>query len=224
MTSSPLTRNKKASYARIFIQHNSFLFASTKFAPEDPRLKPAEPPLDRNQSPEEFFHTFVNKLAQILNFDTGGKTISALAVILHNGKTTYVFASNDRTNAPLRNARNGLLEVLNILKSNIEATSKEPDDVIEKRLLDKILMLNQRRIRGYINTLTSRPLEVLQTCINRCDTSKAEGVAAKDGLTQLANSLPKAALKITECMCPPLSTSSSPSSHANTPIEQTFPP
>ena len=199
----PLDKEQKGKLRKDLHPAQLLLICLNEICPGGPPLKPAEPPLDRNQSPEEFFHTFVNKLAQILNFDTGGKTISALAVILHNGKTTYVFASNDRTNTPLRNARNGLLEVLNILKSNIEAPSKEPDDVIEQRLLDKILMLNQRRIRGYINTLTSRPLEVLQTCINRCDTSKAEGVAAKDGLTQLANSLPKPALKITECMCPP---------------------
>jgi hypothetical protein len=182
------------------------LVCLNSICPRGPPQKPSEPPLDRNQSPEEFFHTFVNKLAQILNFDVGGTTISSLAVILHNGKTTYVFASNSRPMTSLRNARNGLREVLDILKSNIEASKMELDNIIEQRLLRKVLTLNQVRIRRYINTLLSKEglhKEVLQTCINKCDTDTPDGAAAKTGLTSLANSLPDSALRIEECPSPP---------------------
>lgn len=178
------------------------LVCLNNICPQGPPQKPSEPPLDRNQSPEEFFHTFANKLAQILNFDIGGSTVSALVVILHNGKTTYVFASNSRPMASLRNARKGLGEVLDILKSNIEGSKKEPDHVIEQRLLDKILILNKIRIRGYINTLSSKDSKVLQICIDRCDTSTPDGAAARNGLTSLANSLPDSSLKTEECPSP----------------------
>jgi hypothetical protein len=106
----------------------------------------------------------------------------------------------------LRNARNGLREVLDILKSNIEASKMELDNIIEQRLLRKVLTLNQVRIRRYINTLLSKEglhKEVLQTCINKCDTDTPDGAAAKTGLTSLANSLPDSALRIEECPSPP---------------------
>jgi hypothetical protein len=82
------------------------------------------------------FHTFANNLAQILDFEPKGDTVTALAVIFFDAKVTYVFASNQRGPNVLKNARKGLEEVL---KTNLEASSKEPDRVIEQRLMNKIL-------------------------------------------------------------------------------------
>ncbi|KAK0651092.1 hypothetical protein B0T16DRAFT_434405 [Cercophora newfieldiana] len=154
-----------------------------------PRGPPPKPPSDSspnpNQSPEESFHTFVNKLAQILDFEPKGNTITALTVILLDAKVTYVFASNQRGPGALNNARKCLKEVLDILKSNIEATSKAPDHVIEKRLMDKILWWNKVRVRSYLTALSKE----LQTCMGRCDNTQ-EGTKAKQALADLASTLP----------------------------------
>jgi len=199
----PLDKDQIGKLRKDLHPAHLLLACLNRICPRGPPQKPSEPPLDRNQSPEEFFHTFVNKLAQILNFDVSPITISSLAVILHNGKTTYVFASNSRPMTSLRNARKGLREVLDILKSNIEASKMELDNIIEQRLLRKVLTLNKVRIRGYINMLVLKEhKEVLQTCINRCDTNTPDGVAVKTSLTSLANSLPDSALSTEECPSP----------------------
>ncbi|KAM7211199.1 hypothetical protein V8F06_013409 [Rhypophila decipiens] len=182
----PLDKDQQGKLRTFLHPTQLLLVCLNDICPRGPPQKPSEPPPDHNQSPEEMFHTFVNKLAQILNFDTNGDTVTALAVILHNGKTTYVFASNNRSKVRLNNARQGLADILNILKSNLEASSKEPDHVIERRLMDKILSCNQIRLRAYLNTLAKE----LQTSMNRCDTSTAEGTAAKDGLSKIASTLP----------------------------------
>src|SRR3979411_1979030 len=78
------------------------LVCLNEICPRGPPPKAAEAPLNPNQSPEEMFHTFVNKLAQICDFEPKGKTITAIAVILHNAKITYVLASNHRSTGTLR--------------------------------------------------------------------------------------------------------------------------
>lgn len=153
--------------------------------PRGPPQKVSDPPPNPNQSSEEMFHTLVNKLAQICDFQPKGDTISAIAVILYNAKITYVLASNRRGPGALKNARKGLADVLNVLKSNLEASSKDADEVIERRLLNKILWWNHVRVRSYLTALSSE----LQTCMVRCDTGTA-GTAAREALERLANTLP----------------------------------
>lgn len=191
----PLDKDQQAKLRTFLHPAQLLLICLNEICPRGPPQKPSEPPPDHNQVPEEMFHTFVNKLAQVLNFNINGDTVTALAVILHNGKTTYVFASNNRSKVPLNNARKGLGEILNILKSNLEAPSKEPDHIIEQRLIDKILWWNQVRLRTYLNTLAKE----LQTCMNRCDTSTPEGTAAKDGLSKMASTIPDLSKKTEEC-------------------------
>lgn len=194
----PLDKDQRGKLRTFLHPAQLLLVCLNDVCPRGPPQKPSEPPPDHNQSPEEMFHTFVNKLAQVLNFDTNGDTVTALAVILHNGKTTYVFASNNRSKVPLNNARKGLADILNILKSNLEATPKEPDHVIERRLMDKIPWWNKIRLRTYLNTLAKE----LQTSMNRCDTSTVEGTAAKNGLSKMAGTLPDPSKKTEDCAFP----------------------
>jgi hypothetical protein len=111
------------------------------------------------------FHTFVNKLAQICDFEPKGNTVSAIAVIWRDGRICYILASNRRTNVPLKNGRAGLTAVLDILKSNLEATTSESDEVMEGRLMREVLRWNSVRVRSYLTSLS----KALQACMKRCD-------------------------------------------------------
>lgn len=110
----------------------------------------------------------VNKLAQICDFEPGGKTVSALAVIIYNGRLCYVLASNHRATGAMKNARAGLQAVLNILKDSVEERTNDSDEVMEKRLLKEILIWNNVRVRSYLTAIEKE----LKNCMAKCDTSE----------------------------------------------------
>ncbi|KAK4157294.1 hypothetical protein C8A00DRAFT_29719 [Chaetomidium leptoderma] len=132
------------------------------------------------------FHTLVNKLAQICDFEPKGNTVTALAVIWRDGRICYVFASNRRRTPALKNARIGLKAFLDILKSNLEAETRDSDEVMERRLLGEILSRNNVRVRSYLTALAKE----LSTCIKKCDAAGVEGMEARDAMTRLAQMLP----------------------------------
>jgi hypothetical protein len=117
------------------------------------------------------FHTFVNKLAQICDFEPKGNTVSAIAVIWRDGRICYILASNRRTAVPLKNARAGLTSVLGILKSNLEANTSKSDEVVEGRLMREVLRWNTVRVRSYLTSLS----KALEACMKRCDDSQSDG-------------------------------------------------
>lgn len=120
------------------------------------------------------FYTLVNKLAQICDFEPKGNTVTALAVIWQNGRICYVFASNRRRTGALNKARAGLKAFLDILKSNLEAETRDSDEVIERRLMGEILSRNNVRVRSYLTALTKE----LSTCIKKSDAAGVEGNVA----------------------------------------------
>lgn len=129
--------------------------------------KPSDPPLNPLQSESEMFQTFVNKLAHILDFAPKGSTVTALAVINHDGRLCYVFASNNRGTGAMNKARAGLTAVLDMLKTNIEANFQDSNSVMEGRLLQKVLELNTGRVGVYLSSLARE----LPKCLKRCDDS-----------------------------------------------------
>jgi len=184
------------------------LVCLNEICPRGPPTKPSDPPPNPNESPEEVFHTFVNKIALICDFEPKGDTITAVAVIWYNAVVTYVLASNQRGPGALNNVRKGLAEVLNILKANLEAPAKQSDNVIEERLMDRILWWNKVRVRSYLNTLSKE----LESCMKRCDTNTPEGREAKNTLAKLAEVAPdlnKGGQKTETCSLPDPSSPSS---------------
>jgi len=182
----PLDKDQQGKLRKDLHPAQLLLVCLNDICPRGPPPKPSDPPPNLYQSPEEMFHTLVNKLAQILDFEPKGDTITAMAVILFEGKVTYVFASNQRGPNAMKNARKGLEDVLNILKANLEAPSKEPDHVIEQRLMDKVLWWNKVRVRSYLTALSIE----LEKCMPRCDISTPDGKAARGALGDLAKTLP----------------------------------
>jgi len=167
----PLDKDQQAKLRKFFHPAQLLFVCLNKICPRGPPQKLSDAPSNPNQSHEEKFHTLVNKLAQICDFEPKGDTITAMAVIMHEGNVTYVLASNRRGPGALNNARKGLGEVLGILKANLEAPSKESDELIGRKLMDRILWWNKVRVRSYLTTLSQE----LQTCMERCDVSTPEG-------------------------------------------------
>ena len=200
------------------------LVSLNDICPRGPPPKPSDPPPNPNESLEEMFHTFVNKIALICDFEPKGDTITAVAVIWYNAKITYTLASNQRGPGALNNVRKGLTEVLNILKANLEAPSKQPDHVIEERLMDRILWWNKVRVRSYLTTLSKE----LESCMKRCDINTPEGREAKEALAKLAEVAPdlnKGGQKTETCSLPALSSPSrflSADCHPTTDIASTI--
>ncbi|KAK0625817.1 hypothetical protein B0T14DRAFT_542947 [Immersiella caudata] len=184
----PLDKDQQAKL-RKFLHPAQILLASLNdICPRGPPRKPSDAPPNPNQSLEEKFHTFVNKLAQICDFEPKGDTITAMAIIMHDGKVTYLLASNRRGQGALNNARKGLGQVLGILKANLEAPAslKESDEVVGRKLMERILWWNKVRVRSYLTALVGE----LKKCMERCDVSTPEGQAAMAGLDGMRKTLP----------------------------------
>ena len=171
-----LDKDQKAKLRKFFHPAEVLLSCLNDVCPRGPPQKASDAPPNPNQSPEEMFHTLVNKLAQICDFEPKGNTITALAVIWYHGRICYVLVSNRRGTGSLRNARLGLQATLEILKTNLEAESKAADEVMERRLMQEILGRNSVRVRSYLNSLSKE----LQTCIKKCNTSSQEGMSLLD--------------------------------------------
>lgn len=118
-------------------------------------------PTNPYQGAEEKFSTFVNKLAHICDYRPHGDTITALAVMENHGHVTYVFASNSREVSSLPQVERDITGILNLLKDNLEAETRVEDQVLYDRLFRRILVLNETRLKSYLNRL----LEVLDKCI-----------------------------------------------------------
>lgn len=170
----PLDKSQQTKLRKLFFPPLVLLECLNKICPQGPSQKVSDAPLNTNQSPEEMFHTFVNKLAQICDFEPKGNTVTALAVIRHNGRICYILASNRRGTGAWKNARAGLQAVLDILKSNLETKISSSDEVMERRLMHEILFWNNVRVRSYLTALSKE----LQACMKRCDGDSLEGNVA----------------------------------------------
>ncbi|EAQ91669.1 hypothetical protein CHGG_03604 [Chaetomium globosum CBS 148.51] len=181
-----LNKNQQSTLRHEFYPPLFLLDSLNQVCPRGSRRTPSDGPQNEHQSPEERFQTLVNKLAQICDFEPKGNTVSALAVIIHNGRLCYVLASNRRGTGAMKNARAGLQAVLNILKDSVEKRTDDSDEVMEKRLMREILTWNMVRARSYLTSLEKE----LQKCIAKCDTTE-QGNNAKQELQRLAAFLPK---------------------------------
>jgi hypothetical protein len=161
----PLDNAQQSKLRKTFFPPLVLLQCLNEICPGGASQKASDAPPNPNQSLEEMFHTFVNKLAQICDSEPKGNTISAIAVIWRDGRICYLLASNRRNTVSLENARAGLTAVLDILKSNLEASTSESDDVMEGRLMREVLRWNSVRVQSYLRSLS----KALQACMERCD-------------------------------------------------------
>ncbi|KAK8050855.1 hypothetical protein PG993_002240 [Apiospora rasikravindrae] len=106
--------------------------------------------------------SFANKLAQVLDCERGGKTVTALTIL--KGKTmhpVYVIASNLRSQDQLEYAQSFLTKLLRFVHDNPFELNPKP---LFKKVLGQIIMFNLSRVQAYLTNLK----RCLGTCIVDC--------------------------------------------------------
>ena len=136
---------------------------------------PEESVPNSNQSAVDRFRTFVNKLGQLCDYEKGGKTVTAFAVLtLESGKICYVFACNNQLEAALDRTRRYISGIL----EDIGAFFKDPKQKSESEsfassILKRVLVSVKPRARSYGKALH----QASDDCIAACEAEDtAEGM------------------------------------------------
>ncbi|CAN8098844.1 unnamed protein product [Discula destructiva] len=133
-----------------------------------PRLLDQSP--DRfNQSQEQLFHDFMNKLAQICDIRFGGATVTAVAALKFPDRVQYRFASNQRSESDLMQMEYYVTDVLETLRDWTEETGQ----LVTARVLRKVIAFCRPRLEVYVKAVASNS----KACLESKDL--APGVAQK---------------------------------------------
>ncbi|KAK8126939.1 uncharacterized protein PG998_002698 [Apiospora kogelbergensis] len=118
-------------------------------------------PTDSMLASFEAHKCFTNKLAQILDKERGGRTVTALTILQSNRRPIYVIASNLRTKEELGEAQTFLKRLLGFVHDNPLELNPKP---LFKKVLGRIILFNLPRIQAYLINLR----RYLGTCIDDC--------------------------------------------------------
>lgn len=124
---------------------------------------------DSGRSSRDSFRCFVNKLGQICDNGSKGKTVTAFAV-LQPGQIQYRFASNQRTSEELEDVKTYIANILGFLGS---AADDQLNGVFGT-VLERILAFNRPAIEKYVDNL----FQVTDFCAGVCekgDTAEGKG-------------------------------------------------
>ncbi|KAK7981389.1 hypothetical protein PG988_003627 [Apiospora saccharicola] len=122
---------------------------------------------------------FANKLAQVLDCERGGPTVTALTILQGgNNQPVYVIASNQRSKEQLQNARNFLKELLHFVHNNPVQLKPKP---MLKKVLGMIIMFNIPRFQAYLVNLR----KCLEACIVDCTAGVKSLIMLEHELKQL---------------------------------------
>ncbi|EEY21221.1 conserved hypothetical protein [Verticillium alfalfae VaMs.102] len=111
-----------------------------------------------SSSPEQAFHCFVCKLAQVTDNQRGGPTITAFAVLRGVDGPEYVFGSNQRTQEQVVEARGFVLSLLQFLGSQSGMNRRAG----KRALFQRIIRFNAPRIDMYLDKLA----DILGGCLS----------------------------------------------------------
>lgn len=105
---------------------------------------------------------FANKLAQVLDCERGGRTVTALTLLRgENSQPVYLIASNQRSHEQLQDARKFLKELLQFVHANPFQLNPKP---LLKKVLGMIIIFNLPRFKAYLISLRRS----LEACIVDC--------------------------------------------------------
>ncbi|KAK6850618.1 hypothetical protein PG987_000252 [Apiospora arundinis] len=109
----------------------------------------------------EAHRCFTNKLAQILDKEPGGRTVTSLTILQKDGRPIYVMASNFRNQEELDEARNFLRKLLSFVHDNPFELNPKP---LFRKALGQIILFSFPRIQAYLVNLR----RYLGNCIDDC--------------------------------------------------------
>ncbi|KAK8029216.1 hypothetical protein PG991_006272 [Apiospora marii] len=105
---------------------------------------------------------FANKLAQVLDCERGGRTVTALTILQgDNSQPVYIIASNQRSHEQLQDAQKFLTELLGFVHTNPSRLNSKP---LLKKVVGIIIMFNFPRFQAYLINLR----KCLEACIVDC--------------------------------------------------------
>lgn len=123
-----------------------------------PRV-PEPSPNRWNQSLEQLFHDFMNKLAQICDTHSKAPTVTAVVAISHPDRVEFRFASNQRSTEDLVHMKAFVTNVLETLRDWTETTSA----LVQLRILRKVIAFTRPRLEKYVKAVASCSETCLQT-------------------------------------------------------------
>ena len=154
------------------------------------------------QSPENAFHDFVNKLCQLCDIERGGKTVTALAVLEYPDRIQYRFTSNQRDRDEL-DCTQAFIETILSTLGNAEA---ENFQALTSSILRVSFSFTRPRVKVYMNALKKEVASCMRKCeaenthegthkdhgiisktyfsLSRIDTQEASGVAKETAILQ----------------------------------------
>ncbi len=179
----PLTEKQQAVLRKSFTPPLILLKALSEACAQGER-KADHPPHNPNQSEEDKFKAFVNKVAQICDSRPHGPTVSGCTVLVQeNGRVLYMLASNDRKFKTLREMAAHLVSILEVLKDNVLARpeDRETDDRMNGQLLRLVLSFNHVRVQTYVSELSQQ----LKKCIKACKRSPSDESECPPSLLRL---------------------------------------
>lgn len=136
------------------------LFAATQACMHNLAPKIPEPSLNRwNQSQEQLFHDFMNKLAQICDTRPRGPTVTAVVALSHPDRVQYRFASNQRSEEELEQLKSFVTDILQTLQHWTEEASQ----LVETQVLQKVTVFTRPRLGVYVKAVAISSEECLKT-------------------------------------------------------------
>lgn len=117
---------------------------------------------------------FANKLAQVLDCERGGRTVTALTVLQGaNSQPVYVIASNQRSKEQLTEAQEFLKELLCFVHTNPSKLNPKP---LLKKVLGMIIVFNISRFQAYLINL--------RKCLDACTADCGNRVKSPDSMLE----------------------------------------
>jgi hypothetical protein len=114
----------------------------------------------RTANAEDNFHSFLNRIAELLDSRPKGKTVTAVLIQDAYGEYVYWIASNERTETHI-NVTKMFLE--DLLKRVMHVKSTDASDSERKlaEIFRRVLRFNRAKLTGYMNLLSEKLGEVL---------------------------------------------------------------
>ncbi|KAI0123440.1 hypothetical protein BJ170DRAFT_687445 [Xylariales sp. AK1849] len=117
-------------------------------------------------SNEQWFHCFLDKVAQVCDSERGGETVTAVAVLQDLQGPIYVLGSNQRSQRELGKTEEYLKRLLSLIGENPDRLK---DRTLRKHVMWQALEFGIKRVDLYLRIL----IAVLDQCIGCCQTQGA---------------------------------------------------
>ncbi|KAH6900412.1 hypothetical protein B0T10DRAFT_600701 [Thelonectria olida] len=125
-------------------------------------IKPPDRP-PRPKTAEERFHRYVDKLANMCDWEKGGNTVTAFAILDTEDAFVYVFGCNEVSDAGLRQTAEFVVILLQKISGfrNLKPAEK---DAVKKDIFNLLVLFNRPRVEKYLSALRKELMNCIKSC------------------------------------------------------------